>query len=164
MIEDVPDEEPDASEGFLVPSFKRGAVLLKNNHGEVFRLSWNEGKQSKADEAQQADRRRAVPAGQYTMIGYRFNRLDDAGERWDLAASHPNLRKLTIEAGQASEISIDESIHIGTRLHSKMLGVSVGGEKNAGITIYRAGKRISMDFQLLDDTGEARVDGKINYG
>lgn len=164
MLEDLPDEETDPSEGFVIPSFARGSVFLQNTHDEVFRLSWNEGKQSRVESAPEADRRRALPAGDYTMIGYRLNRLDQAGERWDLAASRPNLRKVTIKAGAELELSIDESIHIGTRLHAKMLGVSVAGEKGSGLTIYRSGKRIPMGFDLLDGYGKAVVAGKINYG
>jgi hypothetical protein len=156
--------------GYVVPSFERGALILMDSEDRIFRLSWSEA----GEEAKSADRRRSLLAGKYRLLGYRLHREDEEGERWDLSASHPKLRTIEIAMGKTLEVEISESIRMSYRLTSRQFGVSVfGGDdsgaegrvaNSAGLTIYKAGKRIPISFALQDKDGQARFEGRIRYG
>ncbi|MFT7667537.1 MAG: hypothetical protein ACI8X5_000216 [Planctomycetota bacterium] len=150
--------KPGKNLGYVVPSFDQGSVVLKNSGGKLYRLLWNEVA------ATSKDRRRGVPAGDYTMVGYRLNKRDNEGKRWDLSATHAKLRKITVEAGVQLELDISETITIKHRLSPGIVDLAVGGVAPAGLTIYREGKRIPIQFELLDETGKVHTKGRFNYG
>lgn len=161
-----------------MPGFARGALFVRDSVGTVYRLSWNEddaavketsnesadAAKSEQDVKRAPDRRRALPPGRYTMLGYRLNRTDEHGERWDLSATKPGMRKLTIESDEVLELELDERITLRHRLTHKRFSVNVIGDHGVGLTIYRAGKRIPIDFALQDQDGKQRFEGRIRYG
>lgn len=152
--------------GYLEPSFEHGALLLKNGEGKTYRLSWDEASSeaTKSTEGSSRDRRRALPAGKYRLVGYRLTRIDDKDQRWDLSATHAKLRSLEIEAGETRLVQISETVTIRHRVTSKQFGLSVTGDGPAGLTLYRAGERINVEFELQDAAGETRQSGKLRYG
>ncbi len=122
------------------------------------RLSWE------ADAPESADRRRALPAGEYKLIGIRLNAKDEKGDRWDLSASHQELRKITVKPGDTQLIKVNETIRIRHQLRPQMVGFDISMEQKAGTTIYRNGKRTSMSYELQDKEGKTRFEGPLNYG
>ncbi len=154
--------------GFVVPSFERGALLLKNSDGKIYRLSWLEdGDASKAAAAQKvaaAERRRALPAGDYTLVGYRLCRDDAEGVRWDLSATGPEMRTLKVKAGRALKVEIEQKVYFRHHRPPGSFGVNIYGDDQAGIAIYRDGVRIPIGFELRDALGQVRFKGRVNYG
>ena len=163
----TPTGDGQADVGYIVPGFERGALLLQDPAGERYRLSWNETPaegDGTPTSKENRDRRRALPAGEYTLIGYRLTREARSGEAWHLSASGPKLRKLTVEPDTKLAVAIEEKVHVRHRLAGKQLGVEVRGDGGAGLTIYRAGCRIPIDYELVDAKGEVRAQGTIRYG
>ena len=140
----------------LTPSFEKGALLLAAADGRRFRLSW--------EEESGADRRRALPAGAYTLVGYRIVAADAAGKLWHVSASGPKLRKLDLPAGSERTLEIDPSIRIMKRVVGEQLQVAVQGDDKAGLTIYKEGKRIPLGFELRSEDGAPRGAGQVRYG
>jgi hypothetical protein len=147
-----------SGEGALVPGFERGAALLRDPGGKVWRLSWEE------PEAAGADRRRALPAGSYELVGYRLIRADQAGVAWHVSATGPNGRAIEVAAGKEARLELNPTIRIGKRLQGKRLAVEVRGEEKMGLSIYRDGRRVPIAFRLLDERGREVDSGKIEYG
>ncbi|NQU47479.1 MAG: hypothetical protein HQ519_02430 [Planctomycetes bacterium] len=165
-----------ADHGYLTPSFDRGALIFKNTAGEIFRLSWleDETKDAAQDEEKPTDidgaeidptldRRRSLPVGEYTLVGYRLCRNDENGERWDLSASGPKLLKVKVKAGVDQQIKIDQTIRFNHKLTSKSINLGIGGDLGSALAIYKAGKRIPVDFDLQDAQGKSRYKGRIRY-
>lgn len=142
----------------LVPSFERGALLLRAEDGRLFRLSWEE------PPAPGADRRRALPAGTYALAGYRLLGQDERGRPWHLSATAPSIRALELASGSEQRVEIDPAIRIEKRVRDDQLQVGIQGENGAGLSIYQGGKRIPLGFELYDRSGKKLGEGKINYG
>lgn len=170
VVMSPPEVDAPNTLGFIEPSFERGALMLKDAKDQVYRLSWNEGQGQDASAAKEAgenlskDRRRALPAGPYRLVGYRLIKTDENDQRWDLSASHPKLRTLDIQQGEVEKVTIDETITMRHRISAKRFGLTVIGESPAGLTLYRDGKRIGIEFELVDAAGEVRQEGKLRYG
>ncbi len=153
-----PREALGAGEAAITPSFERGALLLGDTQGRVFRLSWEE-----ADAGEQ-DRRRALPAGHYRLVGYRLIQRDEAGSTWHLSATAPAIRELELASGEERALEIDPAIRIEKRVSGDQLQVAIQGEGHAGLSIYRQEKRIPIEYRLLDAGGRELAAGKIRYG
>jgi hypothetical protein len=149
-----------ANAGFVTPSFLQGTLLFKNQDDNHYRLIWD------AEEAK--DRRRALPAGDYVLTGYTITSRDKHGKEWHIAASAKMIAKLKVEAGATQPFKLDETIHIHfqSRVARRKLIVSVGvhGEHHSGLSIYKEGKRIPLDWQLTDASQKTLADGKLQYG
>ena len=133
---------------------------MRNQDGRDFRLSW----EGDADEDAAGDRRRALPAGNYTLRGYRIVAADADGNRWHLSATGGSIRKLQVESGKDLAVDIDGSIHIGKRIHRKRIAVVIQGEHRAGLSIYKEGRRIPIRYRIIDGDGRPLAAGKIEYG
>jgi hypothetical protein len=152
---------PAAGEGWVVPGFERGAVLLRAEDGKLVRLSW-EGEASTEDA--NPERRRALAPGSYALAGYRLQLRDAQGKSWHVSASAVKGVTLDVQAGRASRLEIEPTIRISEKAQSDGLNVSVQGVKGAGLTIYKEGKRIPLAFRRLDGEGRVLGEGKIQYG
>lgn len=151
---------PAAGEGWVVPSFERGAALLRAADGRLVRLSWEDG----AAEQANPEQRRALAPGSYTLAGYRLQLRDAQGKSWHVSASAVKGVTLDVQAGRESRLEIEPTIRIAERAQSDGVSVSVQGMKGAGLTIYKEGKRIPLAFRRLDAEGRVLGEGKIQYG
>ncbi|MBC8404849.1 MAG: hypothetical protein H8E15_06465 [Planctomycetes bacterium] len=172
----ISTESLTSDRGYLTTNFDRGALILKKETGEVFRLSWFEGEteiappdatkpqievSTKVDSA--LDLRRALPIGEYTLIGYRLCRDDANGERWDLSATGPKLLKVKVKAGVTQEIKVEQSVRVSYELANKSINLGIWGDHGSAMAIYKAGKRIPVNFDLQDAQGNSRYKGRIRY-
>ena len=173
-----PGKPGTAGHGLLVPSFDEGTVLVKNVGGEAIRVSWESprpktgGKPNRPpgrSPRSEASRLRALPSGVYTLIGYRVIRRDKSGRSWFVSATAPRgIRKFAMVAGKRSTLKIDEHVVVDCATRRTKLGlrllVTVAGEIESGLTIYRAGRRISIEYRVLDATGRVLARGPMEYG
>ncbi len=141
-----------------------GSLFLKNASGEVTRLAWKAGK---------AGELRALPPGNYTLVGYRIVRKDDEGVNWFISAISPKgIRKLAVKPGKPLMVAIKPEIRVACKGRAGgpkakgVLAVQGGfqGEHHSGLTIYREGKRIPLRFTISNHTGEEIETGKMGYG
>ncbi len=141
----------------MTPSFDRGALLLRDEEGTVLRLSWEE--EAGAD----ADRRRALPAGDYKLISYRIL-LQDGEETWHLSATHSKIQEVTIQPGEDLRIEVDPRIHITGRIGHGRVSIAVQGEHKAGLSIYKDGRRIPMGYRIVGADEKELASGDYRYG
>lgn len=167
-----------AGHGLLVPSFDEGTVLVRNVAGDAIRVSWESPRPKKGDKPRrtpgrrprtEASRLRALPSGIYTLIGYRVIRRDKSGRSWFVSATAPRgIRKFAVVAGKRSTLEIDEQVVVDCAARRTKLGlrllVTVAGEIESGLTIYRSGRRISIEYRVLDATGRILARGPMEYG
>jgi hypothetical protein len=152
-----PIGELAAETAVITPSFERGALILRRADGRLFRLSWQED--GVAD-----DPRRALPPGKYALVGYRLL-ADDSQERtWHVSVSAPKIRELELESGKSLRVEIDPAIRIAQRVHAGRLQVSIQGEREAGLSIYKEGRRIPIGYEVRGPGGGVESAGKIRYG
>jgi len=142
--------------GTVTPSFERGDLFLVDEEGTAFRLSWT------GDE-KDGERKRALPAGKYALRTYRIVREKD-GERWHVSATRPTIMSVEVKAGSNVEVEVDDSISISSRLNSGQAQMMIHGDKKAGLSIYRAGKRIPIGYRVLGDDGTVLASGNMRYG
>ena len=141
----------------VTPSFARGAALLRSEAGKLYRLSW-EAKEERDD------RRRALPAGKYALVGYRLIATDAQSVAWHQSVGGKTIQQLALAEGEERRLEIDATVRIETRLAGEQLQVAIQGEKGAGLSLYKAGKRIPIGYRLADAAGKPLAEGKINYG
>jgi len=158
----LPEEAPAAPAsledglGTVTPSFEGGDLFLANADGFAFRLSWTGDEEA-------AERARAVPAGEYVLKTYRVLRENDDA-RWHISATTPAIQKIDVRAGENTEVEIDNSINIRSLLNGGRAQMMIQGEHGAGLSIYRDGKRIPIDFRVVDDDGAVITSGHMRYG
>ena len=149
-----------AAFGFIVPDFTLGSLLLKNEHGHFYRLSWEGERDGKKP--------RALPPGSYTLTGYRLIRKDSEGRQWFVSATSHGIRKLEVRPGEEQKVAIDDTIRIqkallpaGDRADLRMM---IQGEHQSGLSIYRDGKRIPIAYRVTDGRGAVLAQGSMTYG
>ena len=149
-----------------------GELFLRGPKKKAYRLVWK---------ANDKDRRRALPAGLYTITGYRLSRKDRQGKEWFLSATSHGHKKIQVSAGKPTRVEIDSRIHLSTsasartgKLRGNMMisGDGAGGRggniliptRRIGLSIYRSGKRISIPYRVLDRDKAELASGIMKYG
>ena len=174
----LPAKPVTVGHGVLVPSFEEGSVLLKDAGGDVVRVSWEPltsvakvsgGKVVARVKPTVASMRRSLPSGVYTLIGYRVIRRDRSGRSWLVSATDPfGIRKFAVVSGKQKRLDVDERVSVECAARRTRMGlrlqVTVSGEIEAGLSIYRAGRRIPMEYRVLDSGGGVIVRGGMEYG
>ena len=155
-------------------------MFLKNGQGEITRLEWepmeadagDRGKSEKRSHqpvARDGGRLRALPAGTYTLTGYRVGREDDQGASWFISVilAHYDKHQITVRPGEISQIEIDPTVAVSCRANATgkfIVQAGLQGMHQAGLTIYRNGKRIPMGFSITAADGKLLESGGMNYG
>ena len=167
----VPPGKDVAQAGFLIPSFKEGTLFLKSTSGKHYRLEWpKEELPTSGDSGTKAapDRRRALPAGEYTLTCYRVVRRDAKKVEWFISATSSDLRSLAVKPGEEQRVQVNETIHLtwsaqrgdgGLKIQAKF-----SGEAKSGLSIYREGKRIELGYRLTDAQKKQLASGIMHYG
>jgi hypothetical protein len=105
-----------------------------------------------------------IPAGEYEITGYRIAARDESGVEWFLAATQPFMRELEVVDGETLHIEIDPRIHLAMKSSEQRVDVMVHGDQSAGMSIYRGGRRIPLDFKVMTPNGELVTQGSFHYG
>ncbi len=170
--------------GKLLPTFKRGVVLLRNGRGVVFRVGWEPiTKPAKGTSSRTSKHvspkiprpepggltARSLDAGVYTLTGYRLIRRDKRGVTWFISTTAPRgIRDLKVVAGKEETMEIDPSIVVDCSARRTKMGlrvtVTISGEIEAGLSIYRKGSRIPIVYRVLGKQGQVVATGKMEYG
>ncbi len=170
--------------GLVVPSFKRGLVVLRDTKGRVVRVVW-EKPVPKTDKPVRrptvkphdpkrighspGNKPRALDPGVYTLIGYRVIRYDKSGRRWFVSATASRgVRRFAVVAGRRQKIAIDPTIAVDCAARRTKSGLrilmTISGEEESGLTIFRAGRRIPIEYRVLDARGRTIARGLMEYG
>ena len=137
--------------GTLKVNVKEGEVFLKNAAGKVLRLVWTKtGK-------------RALPAGTYTLTGYRLV----AGD-W-LVSTTGGSTQVKIKPGKTTRLALDPTIRVKLRAEPRknkrvFLGMTIQNDRKQGVSIYHKGKRIPMPYRFTSESGGDVGSGRMNYG
>ena len=157
--------------GFLTPTFDEGTLLLKSKSGEHYRLAWikDERDQSAgAAAAADSDRRRALPAGEYQLTNYVLLRRDAKQVQWFLSATGRLIRKIIVKAGEEQKIKLAEAVFMQCRAkpaHSQFeITMMIAGEHHSGLSLYRNGRRIPVQYRIIDQEGNELATGPMQYG
>ena len=135
---------------------------MQNSAGKLVRLSW-------APAGEDSKKLRALPPGTYTVKGYRLMQQDERGNAWHISTTSPaGIGSFTLRPGSTYHLAIAPTIHIhakgALRKGSRIVQASITGEKHAGLSIYREGKRIPMGYTISDQSGNQLEKGAMKYG
>ena len=153
---DRPPEESD--EGARVePDFAAGSVILQRGD-RLVSLVWS-GKDK--------DRRRALPVGEYLLRTTRLER-EKKGVWWFLSSTGPAKKKVRITNRSGDRLSIDDVVRFRGRVTRRgrelQLGFAITGTDGRGLSVYRAGRRVPVSYEILDGKGKVLARGRMNYG
>ena len=144
---------------------------MKDKQGRFYRLTWEPGDDDDSpasDSSTDQDRRRTLPAGEYTLTGYRLVRRDEQDTSWFISTTAPKIRDVVVTEGETQRVTIDPTIGMQcrTRPHHGSIGIQMGvqGEHHSGLSIYRDGKRIPIGYLVTDAQGRALAQGAMRYG
>ena len=157
-VETAPGEG-EAQLGSVSPSFDEGSLIVSSAEGEFLRLAW----EPREGLTMPQDRRRALEAGEYRIVGYRIVRRDASGTRWHVSASG-KIKKLVVESGRDLRVEVDERVRVAQRFDGSSAGMEIRGDGGAGLTIYRDGKRIGVPYRVVDESGIVLARGDMRYG
>ena len=157
--------------GFLTPSFDEGSLLLRDQAGDYVRLDWQKPQRSSSDRKDsraEADRRRPLLPGKYTLTNYRIARRNADGHEWSTSATGRMIRQIEVVAGQEQRVEVKAEIAMNCRARPVREGsdvqVTISGEHHAGLTIYRDGQRIPLGFVVRDAEGKELTTSPMRYG
>lgn len=141
------------AEGTVMANVPQGEVFLKSDGGKVYRLTWAKGDKQ---------RRRHLPAGSYQLTGYRLVKGD-----WFVSATGGRSR-VKVRRGKTTRLKVAAGVAVKFRAQRKgrnlFLGMGVQGSGGMGLSIYRGGKRIPIQYRLLSSKKKELASGKMNYG
>lgn len=140
----------------MTASFDAGDLYLVDETGQSFRLSWTGQEDGDA-------RALALPAGEYVLKTYRIVR-DRGDERWHVSATKESIQEVEVRAGENTVVEIDDSIRVSSKLAIGQAQMMIAGEHGAGLSIYRDGKRIPIEFRVVDEKGALLASGHMRYG
>ncbi len=145
--------------GLVTASFAEGSIIAKNAQGKLFRLAWDR---------QDKDRRRALPAGTYTLTHYQLVRRDSQDKAWFLAATSHGFGRLVVRAGQEQAVKVKEAVSLKWKVHaaggSLDMNMVLHGEHHAGVSLYKDGKRIAARYRVTDAEDKELAAGLLEYG
>lgn len=117
--------------------------------------------------AKDKDRRRALPAGTYSLRTTRLEREKD-GAWWFLSSTGPAVREIQVAPRSPSKLSIDDKVVFkgNAKMHGNklQLGFSITGSDERGLSIYKNGKRVPVTYEILNRKGKVLARGQMNYG
>ncbi len=148
------EEEPGDAQGLVTSSIQHGEIFLRSKAGAVYRLVW--------DSAQKPRAARALPAGSYVLQGYRMTR-----DAWFISSTG-GRQTVRVEAGVTTALDVDPKIGVKLRAFrvrgkvSVQLGVT--GHDRKGVSVYRNGKRVDLNYTLATDKGTELASGTLEYG
>ena len=147
-----------------------GTVTSTIRHGELFlhpagdEQGWIRLRWSPDDE----DRSRALAPGTYVLTGYRHLASADDGTPWIWSTASAGYRRIEVKAGETTHVEVRNWLGVDTRAVFKRgkhrVGLVFLAEKKLGNTLYRDGKRITIQWQLRDALGEVLAEGPMRYG
>ena len=160
VVADPPREVPEDHGVVVAPAGAEVALLVRNPDGEPLRLSWErvEGREPSAD------RRRALPAGVYSVVGLRWIDRSRGGEVWHTSATGRQLGDLDVEAGEEQVLELDPTIEISRGLGGGQVAMGITHPSGAGLSIYKDGRRIPIEFRLVAANGRIVASGSMRYG
>ena len=112
---------------------------------------------------------RALDPGVYNVIGYRVIRHDKAGVGWFVSGTESRgIKRITVVAGSRQKIDIDPAIAVDcvslrTKTGLRIL-MTITGHNESGLTIFRQGRRIGIEYRVLDEQGRSVAEGVMKYG
>jgi len=145
--------------GWVTLEQGEAALLVKDGQGHAWRLSWEQ-----REGVASSERRRALPPGDYEVVGYRIIDRSREAETWHVCASRPRLDALRVRAGEEHALSLDATIRVAKRLSDDQIQMAITGANAAGLSIYRDGRRIPIRYELRGRDGEVLRAGRMNYG
>jgi hypothetical protein len=109
-----------------------------------------------------------LPAGSYTIRHYSVQRTWK-GQTWTLSSSGKVGRPVDILSGATSNLDLDTRVHLGLRLKAANDGnvrasVSLTGDDEKGVAVFRGSERIPVVAHLLGDTGTRLAEAPLAYG
>ena len=143
-------------EGTLSANIARGDLFLTNAQGKAYRLSWDNKSSSKKDP-------RTLPSGKYHLRTYRIEH-EEKGISWHISGTAHKIQEIEVLAGKDAMVAIDSRIHMGSRVSGKRGMMKISGTKGAGLTIYRSGARIPIEYRVLDADKNVLATGMMEYG
>ena len=110
-----------------------------------------------------------MPAGTYTLTGYRIVRSDEDGNQWHTSSilAHYDQHKIKIVRGEELELKIDPAIEVSCAADatSKFIVRSwFKGMHGAGLTIYKNGSRIPLGYKITSPDGKPLESKAMKYG
>jgi len=89
---------------------------------------------------------------------------DEDDERWHVSATRPLIQKVEVRAGANTVVEVDETIRMTARLNGGQAQMMIAGDSGAGLSIYRAGNRIPIDYHIVGDDDSVLARGRMRYG
>lgn len=154
---------PSEGYGTVKPTFAEGSVLLGPAGGVgddsvTVRLVWNGEKGASA--------LRTVPVGKWEVRGYRMQRTDGDGIRWQIWASGNRGRKVVVTAKKTAVLDLDLRVHVKPRAAVRRgklsMGVAVTGDSRMGLTVVRGRSRVPASYSLVCE--DRAIEGRLAYG
>lgn len=154
----------------LVIGKPTGSVTSPIKHGELFlhpkgdkdmryRLRW-----SPDDKKRECP----LPAGTYKVTGYRHVKTAKDGKQWVWSTTSAGYAELKVKEGETTHFEVRTKVVARARAIQKKgkhrVGLIFQAEKRLGNTLYREGKRIAIEWQLLDENDEVLSKGTMRYG
>ncbi|MHC4470905.1 MAG: hypothetical protein ACYS99_08060 [Planctomycetota bacterium] len=155
------DAPPADAKGLALIStgMASGSIILAGAEGRVT-LVWKAGEK---------DRARALPPGAYRLLTTRVERrMDDV--HWFLSSTGPAARGKLFElkAGETTRIDVDEAVHFKGRGRWKKgalrIGFAITAGDGRGLSVFKAGRRVPVTYEVLSPKGAVLTKGPARYG
>ena len=102
-----------------------------------------------------------APPGKYRVRTTRISR-----ENFLISAAAGPEPALTVK--DKAELKVDETVRFDghARIHGKKLdlGFSIKGKDGRGLSVYKDGKRVPVNYKVLAKDGAVLAEGTMNYG
>jgi hypothetical protein len=160
LIASPPAGATDGESGVIVLPEGEAALLLEDEQGQALRISWERVE----DQRPNKDRRRALPAGQYKILGLRQVDRSREGELWHTSTTGRQLGFLDVEEGEQQTLELDRKIVFSRALRKTQVAMGITHPSGAGLSIYKDGRRIPITYELHAADGRIVRHGAMNYG
>lgn len=125
-----------------------------------------------------------VSPGSYELVGYRIRREEKAKTAegsssssetapkdsipWFVSTTGPSGKKFLVQPDLTHNIKIDADIRVNLTAKKTHSGVyaqlTLRNWREAPLTLYRNGVRVSLPYSIRDDRGKEVAQGKLAYG
>ena len=157
------DKRKQAEPAWISSNLKLGSIILAGPKGDVV-LDWKEADQKKKGK----QRMRGIPPGKYRLRTVRIEKVQGQ-VHWFTSATTAPRKAMPLRSNKKIKLEVDDTIHFTGKVRragkrTLTLNFGLQNKDHHGLSIYKAGKRVPMNYTVFSKEGSRTAWGKMNYG
>ena len=150
--------EGEPKTGAIRADVEDAFAIVVDEEGTPTRLSWEKSERESRDESPL----RELAPGRYRVIRYGVAR-EEEDATWRISVTGRKILELEVKTGEETKLELSAHIRVGRHLAHGQVSMTIQDRNKAGLTIYKDGARIPVEY-VVEKDGRELARGQVRYG